>query len=82
MSMVNIDEFLNLVGLYRKHTGLAESTVSHRLFNDGKRIEMLRDGRDVGIRKVEDAVQFLSDNWPDAVVWPKKIERPKTSAAS
>jgi len=81
LGMVNIDQFLELVDLYAEKAGLAQSTVSTRLFNDGKRLDMLRDGRDVGIRKVEEAVQFLSDNWPAGVAWPKAVARPVPARA-
>ncbi len=78
--MVSFEQFLELVDFYCERTGLAESTVSTRLFNDGKRIKMLREGnrsRDVGIIKVEDAVRYLSENWPEGVPWPKRIPRPE-----
>jgi hypothetical protein len=74
--MTNIDQFLQLVDAYSAATGLAQSTISTRLFNDGKRLEMLRDGRDVGIRKVAEAVQLISDTWPPESVWPNDIARP------
>lgn len=81
--MVNIDQFLELVDLYAEKEGVARTVVSFRLFNDSKRIGMLRDDadRDVGIRKVERAVQFLSDNWPSGVAWPKAIARPAPARA-
>lgn len=74
--MVNIDQFLELADTYAEKMQLAESTVSTRIFNDGKRLRMLRDGNDVGIRKVEDAVKYFSENWPEGVAWPKRIPRP------
>lgn len=79
--MTNIDQFLRLVDAYSVATGLAQSTISTRLFNDGKRLEMLRDGRDVGIRKVADAVQLISDSWPPESPWPDEIARPAKISA-
>jgi hypothetical protein len=79
--MTNIDQFLRLVDAYSAATGLAQSTISTRLFNDGKRLEMLRDGRDVGIRKVADAVQLISDTWPSESPWPQEIARPEPARA-
>lgn len=82
--MVDIKQFFKLVEAYAELTGLAEATISKRLFNDQKRISMLRDdeGRDVGIRKVEKAVEWLSDNWPDGEKWPKDLPRPDVRKAS
>lgn len=80
--MTNIDQFLQLVDAYSAATGLAQSTISTRLFNDGKRLEMLRDGRDVGIRKVAEAVQLISDTWPAESPWPTEIARPQPVGAS
>lgn len=77
--MVTIEQFLDLVDSYVSATGLAEATVSTRLFNDGKRIEMLRSGRDVGIRKVEEAVDWLAENWPKGARWPGAIAKPTPS---
>ncbi|RAI40133.1 hypothetical protein [Rhodoplanes roseus] len=74
--MIDIAQFLRLVSAYGEASGLAESTISGRLFDDGKRIGMLRDGRDVGIRKVQAAVIWLSENWPADHPWPADIPRP------
>jgi hypothetical protein len=78
--MTDINQFLQLVDAYSQATGLAQSTISTRLFNDGKRLEMLRDGRDVGIRKVTEAVQLMSDSWPPESVWPLGVPRPAPAA--
>jgi hypothetical protein len=82
--MVTIDEFLKLTETYAKALDVPLTTVSFRLFNDGKRLDMLRDddSRDVGIRKVEGAVQYLSDNWPERTAWPKGIDRPSAAKAA
>jgi hypothetical protein len=80
--MTNIDQFLRLVDAYSVATGLARSTISTRLFNDGKRLEMLQNGRDVGIRKVADAVQLISESWPPKSAWPEDIARPEPAKAS
>lgn len=80
--MTDMTQFLRLVAAYGKATGLAESTISSRLFDDGKRLRMLRDGRDVGIRKVQVAVAWLSDNWPADHPWPSDIPRPQPVRAA
>jgi len=76
--MVNIEQFFQLVERYAAVKGLSESTVSLRLFNDGQRLKIMRDGGDLGLRKTAAAVQQMSDDWPEGVAWPKGIKRPRT----
>ena len=79
--MVSIDQFLELVDAYAAATGLAESTISTKLLNDGKGIARLRDGKDIGVRKVEEKLAWLSTNWPPDAVWPSEIPRPAPQEA-
>jgi hypothetical protein len=74
--MVSIDIFLELVSRFAEVNGISEATVSTRLFNDGKRLKLLREGGDLGVRKLDDAVQFMSDHWPEGKSWPRNIRRP------
>lgn len=74
--MVTIEHFFQLVERFAEGKGLSESTVSLRLFNDGQRLKLLREGGDLGVRKVDTAIQFMSDNWPEGVAWPRHIKRP------
>lgn len=77
--MVSIEQFFRLIDRYARATGLAEATISTRLLNDGKGIERLRSGRDIGARKLADRVEYLSANWPDGAAWPADIPRPAKS---
>lgn len=79
---MTIDQFLTTVDAYAQATGLAEATVATRLFNDGKGIARLREGRDIGVRKLEEKLAWLSANWPDGADWPIGIERPGAPARS
>lgn len=74
--MNNIDAFLVLVDSYGASAGVAEATVSSRLFNDGKRIASIRRGSDVGVRRLRVALEWLSDHWPEGAAWPCDIPRP------
>ncbi|WP_307289573.1 hypothetical protein [Kaistia geumhonensis] len=78
--MLSIDAFLRLVDAYCAASGLAVSTLSTRLFNDGKRISTLRAGRDIGARRMEAALAKLSSLWPSDLGWPADIPRPHTPA--
>jgi len=50
--------------------------VSTLIFNDGKRLNAIRDGGDLATSKFEHALAWLSDNWPDDKPWPKRVARP------
>lgn len=73
---MDIDSLLTLVGAYCQATQLAEATVSTRVLKDGKRIEMIRAGRDIGVRRLEEAVTWFSENWPAGADWPTSVARP------
>lgn len=57
--MNRIEIFLGLVEEFRQVRALTETTVSGMLFNDGKRIGAIRDGSDVGTRRLDKAEREL-----------------------
>lgn len=71
-----IDDLLALSDSFCSATGIAETTLSSRIFNDGKRLTAVRGGADIGVRRLERALEWLSANWPTAAVWPEQIRRP------
>jgi hypothetical protein len=78
--MTDIASFLTVVDRYVEATGLAEATVSARVLNAGHRIFQIRAGSDIGVRRLSEALQWLSDNWPVNAVWPDHVERPLPAA--
>jgi hypothetical protein len=74
--MTSLEAFLDLIDRYCCSVKLAEATVSSRLFNDGKRVASLRAGSDIGIRRLHQALQWLSEHWPTDLDWPDSINRP------
>lgn len=74
--MNDIDSLLALVDAYCAGTRLAEATVSTRVMHDGKRIELIRAGRDIGVRRCREAIQWFSQNWPIDLQWPDRVVRP------
>lgn len=50
--------------------------MSSRVFNDGKRIVDIRDGSDVGVRRLARAMAWFSAHWPADLAWPAAIARP------
>lgn len=75
--MLTVAALTSVVSVYCQSSGLAEATVSSRLFNDGKRLSEVRRGADIGIRRVERAMQWMSENWPDGADWPGDVPRPR-----
>ncbi len=80
--MIRLDQLFTLVETFGAATGLAEATISTRLFNDGDRIKSLRNGGDLGNRKTERAWKWLSDNWPSEKPWPANVPRPEPAGVS
>jgi hypothetical protein len=74
--MLPIIQLLTLVDAYCNATNLAEATVSSRVFFDGKRVGSLRTGGDIGVLRLQRAMQWFSDNWPADQPWPADIRRP------
>lgn len=74
--MIGISDFLLLVDRYCSSTGAAESTLSKRVFSDGKRIASVRAGSDVGCRRMARAIRWFSENWPEGCEWPEQVSRP------
>ncbi len=76
--MCSIEHFFELCDRYCAASGITEATLSGRLFNDGKRIRVVRESEssDIGIKKIAAAVQQLSDSWPNGTTWPRHIRRP------
>lgn len=70
-----IDAFLDGAGR-DSEPPLQEKTLSFRLFGDSKTIGLLRDGSDMTTKRLENALEWMSDRWPAAAVWPAHVERP------
>lgn len=71
-----ISSFLVVIEGFCKAARVTESTLSSRMFNDGKRIGQIRAGADIGVRRLEAGLIWLADNWPEGVDWPADIPRP------
>lgn len=80
--MSAIDHLIRLTDEYQRATGFTEATVSTHLFNDGKKLGAIKNGKDVSIRRFESAVRVLSDRWPESATWPEGIARPEPHGAA
>jgi hypothetical protein len=74
--MSGIDRLLILARAYAAAENVEISTVSTRVFDDGKKLAALESGADIQLRRAERALQWFSDRWPAGVEWPEGIERP------
>jgi hypothetical protein len=80
--MDQIDALLILCDRYCKSVQKAEATLSTKLFGAGSRISQLRGGAtDIGVRRLNRAIQWFSDNWPENAAWPEGVERPAPAEA-
>lgn len=59
-----IDDFITLCEDASSAMGIREATLSKRMLNDGKRLSMIRRGKDIGARRLQNAVSWISTNWP------------------
>ena len=78
LAMNTLNALFALVDAYCGHVGIAEATLSSQLFSDGKRLKALRVGKDVGARRLERAIRWLDEHWPDGCEWPEGVMRPLT----
>jgi len=77
--MIELSHLLALFDEYQRVTGLADSTISTKVFNDGKKLSSLRADNDISTKRFNVALQWFSDNWPVGAKWPAKIHRPTPS---
>lgn len=79
--MSSINHLLMLAEAYGAGRSLSASRVSTLVFNDGKVIDRLAAGADITVGRLERAMQWFSDNWPDDLAWPDGIARPARKPA-
>lgn len=78
--MNGIEQLLVVARTYADLEGIELSTVSSRAFDDGKKLTAILAGSDIQVRRLERALRWFSENWPDAP-WPADIPRPAPAEA-
>jgi hypothetical protein len=78
--MSGIEQLLRVARAYGKILDVPLSTVSSRAFNDGKKLAALEEGADITVGRLEDAMRWFSDRWPDGD-WPSEVPRPLPAEA-
>lgn len=74
--MIETAKILTLADIYGQSAHLARSTVSTRVFGDGKKLDAVAAGRDITVSRFNAALAWFADNWPADLDWPSDIPRP------
>ena len=69
----DVPTILDLCRWYCEAADIAESTLSTRVFNDGKVIGRLAEGSDLTTGRAASALRWLSDNWPTGAERPEPL---------
>jgi hypothetical protein len=77
--MNGIEQLLAVASAYMRATGLRQTTLSSRVFDDGKRLTAIENGAGITVARCERALQWFSDNWPEKGRWPAGVPRPRQS---
>lgn len=75
--MITEADFLRVIDAYAQATGLGDGPISWRIFADNKRVSCIRSGATITVRRMNNALTFLSENWPRKAKWPKGVSRPR-----
>lgn len=75
--MTLTDQLLTVARAYCRARQLSIARVSTLIFNDGKKLDLIAQGADLGTRGLERAMRWLSTEWPDETAWPAGVARPK-----
>ncbi|WP_076625334.1 hypothetical protein [Salipiger sp. D13] len=63
--MQTIETLLAIADAYKRAAGVDhDSTVSHRVFGDSKKLGALRSGADITLRRFNEAMCWFEANWP------------------
>lgn len=74
--MSGIEQLLTVARTYGRLEEVPLSTVSSRAFNDGKKLAALESGADITVSRLEQALRWFSEKWPEGAEWPADVPRP------
>ena len=75
--MTLVQQLLKTADAYAAARGLSLSRVSTLAFGDGKILHRLAQGKDLTTRRLEAAMVFFSQDWPEWQDWPAAVPRPE-----
>lgn len=73
-----VSNLLILADAFCTRRSLSRGRVSTLVFNDGKRLDRLAQGKGLQINTYERALEWFSANWPEGAEWPAGVPRPDT----
>jgi hypothetical protein len=73
--MSGIEQLLIVARRYAELKDVPLSTVSSRVFDDGKKLAALESGADINVKRLERALGWFAENLSDEE-WPSEISRP------
>lgn len=63
--MIDMNSLISRADAYKVAAGVSEdTTVSHRVFGDTKKLSALRRGGDITVRRFNAAMAWFDQNWP------------------
>lgn len=71
-----------LIDTYATAKGISPSRVATILFSSGAKYRQLVEGADINVGRLESALIWFSENWPDGTAWPEGIARPEKREAA
>lgn len=82
--MIQIAHLLRIADAYKAAAGVdSDSTVSSRVFNDGKRLGILREGRgDITVGRFNAALDWFVAHWPEGAAMPPELAVLRPDAAA
>lgn len=74
--MITETDLLAIVDAFAVATGTSDTTISSRVFSDSKKLDAMRRGASITLRRANEALKWFSDNWPESADWPANVNRP------
>lgn len=80
--MLEIAHLLKVIDAFQKAAGVPDVTLSSRMFGDSKKLGGLRAGSGITVDRFNQAMIWLSENWPSTAKWPVDVVRPEVEKAA
>jgi hypothetical protein len=73
-AMIRIPDLLSVADAFRAASGVErETTLSHRIFGDGKVLGRLRAGGEITVGRFNAAMLWFAESWPADVAQPEVL---------
>lgn len=72
--MMTTQDILDVASAYSDAAGVPETTVSFRVFGTSSKLQMMREGASVTLRRAHDAFEWFAGNWPPDTQMPPPLQ--------